>query len=344
MGKLPKQNRKKMGTEIYDWQETISCPPGYPVEVYKGGLQNLKEGTYVSLNLGIHRGLEGWGSEGRSMDSGGKPLPDHLNVVYLSFAEDKFFQVDCNLDYEMMASLFRKGYDIKAISGSGKIRHESYNTIIVGFAPGGVCVVWIAGIGRQTEIGRYQGREVEIPKQEIENLDSHNHLMFEPEYRKKMMKDPNIVPLALQGKPISYGLWDTYRNKYNWKPVFEFQNEGHLRETRTVYLAYINGEEDNVLSENFPLKDFEKKAMPSEFGFGWKDQAGQSYSGFGKLNKESVFAAFKNVYGDNPDQITADLDIRVNMINTFFTVKLKGNGKDVFIKTDSIEIFKTDKK
>ncbi|MCY0971105.1 DUF2931 family protein [Chryseobacterium wangxinyae] len=331
-----------MSSEIYDWKETISCPPGYPVEVYKGGLQNLKEGNYVSLNLGIHRGLEGWGSQGRSMDSGVKPLPDHLNVVYLSFAEDKFFQVDCDLDHEKIASLFRKGYESKGASGA--TRHENYNTVIVGFAPGGVCVIWIAGAGKQLEIGRYLGKEVEIPKQEIENLDSHNHLMFEPEYRKKMMKDPNIVPLALQGKPISYGLWDTYRNKYNWKPVFELQNEGRLRETRTVYLAYINGEEDNVLSENFPLKDFEKKAMPSEFGFGWKDQIGQSYSGFGKLNKESVFAAFKDVYGDNPDQITADLDIRVNMINTFFTVKLKGNGKDVFIKTDSIEIFKTDKK
>ena len=94
-----------MSTEIYDWKETISCPPGYPVEVYKGGLQNLKEGTYVSLNLGVHRGLEGWGSQGRSMDSGVKPLPDHLNVVYLSFAEDKFFQVDCDLDHEKIASL-----------------------------------------------------------------------------------------------------------------------------------------------------------------------------------------------------------------------------------------------
>jgi len=159
-----------------------------------------------------------------------------------------------------------------------------------------------------------------------------------------VMKNPNIVPVAVQGKPISYGLWDTYRNRYNWKPVFELQNEGRLRETRTVYIAYINGEENNVLSENFPLKEFEKKAIPSELGFGWKDQEGQSYSGFGRLNRESVFAAFKEVYGEHPDQITADLDIRVNIPNTFFTVKLKGNGKDVFIKTDSIEIFKTDKK
>ena len=186
-----------MTTEIYDWKETISCPPGYPVEVYKGGLQNLQEGTYTSLNLGLHRGLEGWGSTGRSMDSGVKPLPNHLNVVYLSYAEDKFFQVDCDLDYEKMASLFRKGYEIKAVSGSGKIRHENYNTVIVGFAPGGVCVVWIAGVGRQTEIGRYQGKEVIIPQKEIDGLDSHNHLLFEPEYRKKMMKAPNIVPLAV---------------------------------------------------------------------------------------------------------------------------------------------------
>jgi len=334
------KTEKNMSTEIYDWKETISCPPGYPVEVYRGGLQNLKEGTYTSLNLGIHRGLEGWGSQGRSMDSGVKPLPDHLNVVYLSFAEEKFFQVDSDLDYEKMASLFRKGYDIKATSGSGKIRHENYDTVIVGFAPGGVCVVWIVGVGRQTEIGRYQGKEVMIPQKEIDGLDSHNHLLFESEYRKKVMKNPNIVPVASQGKPISYGLWDTYRNRYSWKPVFELQDGSVLDEKNEVMLFYINGEKENIFTERFPLGNNEKRALPKEIQFSFKDKDGVKYAAGAILNKESLFDAFEEVYGGNPEQVTANLDIRLNIPNIYFTVKLKGNGKDIFIKTEDLEIFK----
>lgn len=334
------KNEKNMSTEIYDWKETISCPPGYPVEVYKGGLQNLQEGIYTSLNLGLHRGLEGWGSQGRSMDSGVKPLPNHLNLVYLSYAEDKFFQVDCDLDYEKMASLFRKGYDIKATSGSGKIRHENYDTVIVGFAPGGVCVVWIAGTGRQTEIGRYQGNEVVIPQKEIDGLDSHDHLLFEQEYRKRMMRDPNIVPLAIQGKPISYGIWDTYRKRYSWTPVFELQDGSVLDEKNEVMLFYINGEKENIFTERFPLENNEKRSLPKEIQFSFKDKNGVKYAAGAILNKESLFDAFAEIYGDNPEQVTANLDIRLNIPNTYFTVKLKGNGKDIFIKTEDLEIFK----
>ena len=334
------KNEKNMCTEIYDWKETISCPPGYPIEVYKGGLQNLQEGTYTSLNLGLHRGLGGWGSQGRSMDSGVKPLPKHLNVAYLSYAENKFFQVDSDLDYEKMASLFRKGYDIKATSGSGKIRHENYNTVIVGFAPGGVCVVWIAGVGRQTEIGRYQGKEVIIPQKEIDGLDSHNHLLFEPEYRKKMMKDPNIVPLAVQGKHISYGLWDTFRNRYNWKLVFELQDKSILDDNNEIMLFYINGEKENIFPEKFPLQNNENRALPKEIQFSFRDKDGVKYAAGAILNEESLFNAFREVYGDNPEQVAANLYIRLNIPNTYFTVELKGNGKDIFIKTEDLEIFK----
>ena len=340
------KTEKNMSTEIYDWKETISCPPGYPVEVYRGGLQNLKEGTYTSLNLGLHRGLEGWGSQGRSMNSGTKPLSDHLNVVYLSYAEDKFFQVDCDLDYEKMASLFRKGYDITATSGSGKTRHENYDTVIVGFAPGGVCVVWVAGTGRQTEIGRYQGKEVVIPQKEIENLDSHDHLMFEPAYRKKMMKDPNVVPVALQGKPISYGLWDSYRNRYSWKPVFELQNGAVLEKNGEYGADYFNGESEYIFLENFSeidnrltIQNYLSKALPKIISFSWITSKKKLMSGSCHLNEDSIFSAYKEVYGEHPESIVADLDIRVNMADTFFTVKLKGNGKDIFIKTENVEIF-----
>jgi len=59
-------------TKEFKWRETITCPLGYPVDVYEGGLESDKGST--SLYLGTHTGTYGWGHIGGSMSSGIKPL------------------------------------------------------------------------------------------------------------------------------------------------------------------------------------------------------------------------------------------------------------------------------
>lgn len=339
------QNKKfTMSSEQFDWAGTMSCPLGYPTEVYKGGLEG--NGTFCSLYLGTHGGVRGWGSEGRNFGHSKQSLPDRLNVTWLSYAENKFYHIDTEIDFEKMLALFKKGFETK--DANGKIRHEEYNRIIVGFAPGGVVVIWVSGSGKQVEIGRYQAEKTVIPQSEIAGLDSHDALLFQQSEVDRIMSLATMVPLEVQNanknKPIPFGLWDTYRKKYQWKPTFVLQNDAKLRETRPVYLAFVNGEFEKIFSEKFPLQVSEKKTNIKEIGFGWKDQKGQSFSGFGRFNEKSALNAFKEIYGDNPENITADVEIKINIPNDFFTVMIKGNGKEVFIKTDSIDIFKTDKK
>ncbi|MFH6991397.1 hypothetical protein [Flavobacterium sp. FlaQc-48] len=45
------------------WKSNLNCPPGYPVEVYMGGLEG--NGSYGSLDSGTSTGLGGWGDSGR---------------------------------------------------------------------------------------------------------------------------------------------------------------------------------------------------------------------------------------------------------------------------------------
>ncbi|WP_265429842.1 DUF2931 family protein [Chryseobacterium sp. YIM B08800] len=140
-----------------------------------------------------------------------KTIPQLLHVKWLSYAEGCFYTIETPIDQEKLFSLVKNRYKSKAVSGSGEIRHEIYDEICTGFAPGGVVIVWAVGIGRQTEIGRYQGKKVTIPQSEIERLDSHEILLFKPEYRKMTMTDDRIVPKKIQetnkNKPISFGLW-----------------------------------------------------------------------------------------------------------------------------------------
>ena len=89
---------QNMHTEEFYWQETMSCPLGYPVEVYRGGLES-NSGSFTSLYLGLHTGKGGWGHTGRSMSSSVKTIPDHINTIWLSYAEDCFYHIDCDIDY-----------------------------------------------------------------------------------------------------------------------------------------------------------------------------------------------------------------------------------------------------
>ena len=148
-----KENKKNMSSENFEWKETISCPLGYPVDVYRGGLESAN-GGFTSLYLGTHSGNDGWGSSGRSMSNGFKPVPNHLHVIWVSYAEKQFYEVDVDIDKEKMVKFFRDGYYVPSMSNDHpQPRKENYNQIVVGFAPGGVVVVWLSGAGRQTEIG-----------------------------------------------------------------------------------------------------------------------------------------------------------------------------------------------
>ena len=135
---------------------------------------------------------------------------------------------------------------------------------------------------------------------------------------------------------------------YCWK----IDEKCHIINGKTMLHTYYQTSEDDnpklipytlaegeFLEGKFPLKNNENRAIPKRIVFSFKDKNGKNYGAMADIDKESAFNAFKEVYGENSGNVTAELDIRVNMVNTFFTVKLKGNGKDIFIKTENLEVF-----
>lgn len=333
-----KENTTKMEEEQFIWEGGVSAPIGYPVQIYQGSI------GFKSISDVLSTGKYGWGSMGNTMNSGTDWMPRFLNVTWLSYAEDCMYTIETHIDHKKLFSLFKKGYEAKVTNGSGEIRHENYDGICAGFAPGGVVVIWAVGASRQTEIGRYQGKKIIIPQSEIDGLDSHEELIFDPEYRKMTMSDDRIISKEVQeankNKPIPLGLWDTYRLKYNWKPVFILPDSSILNEFYEIRLTFLNGEVENIFSDQFPINAYWNKTILRKITFSFTDKNGIQYGAGADLNEESVLNAFKEIYEKNSGSISADLNIKINMDNTYFTVKLKGNGKDIFIKTEDLEVFK----
>ena len=344
------KNKKTMKEE-FDWKESVSCPLGYPVDVFMGGLE-LTDGGYASLFSGLHTGLGGWGSEGRSMSSGVKPLPKRLNVIWISFAEKTFYHVDAELDYEKIAGLFRKGYLTPSYNKEHPQPYKrTYETINVGFAPGGVAVVWIAGIVRQIEIGRYQGVKTEIPKEQVEKLkDEPVYSMLRPEYQESVIKNPGIIPQEVQdaniGKLIPFGLWDTYRKKYNWKFKFDFPNSNEI--TNRVTCFYFNGEKE-ILFGDKPIQLYqipeelrwnksEKKAIPRKISFSWIEKEDKLRSGAITFNEAQIFKAFEELTQGNTEE-SIQLTVRIIHTGDDASVWLEGNGKSIGLYKSEVKIF-----
>jgi hypothetical protein len=340
------KENKKMNEPKFEYEGNICSPLGYPIDVYEGGLESSSGST--SLYLGVTTGA--WGSNGGGMSHSEKAVPKRLNVTWLSYAEDTFYTIDCDIDYDKMLRLFKEGYqDSMWFFNDGRYQKDTYDAIVVGFAPGGVVVIWLHGAGRQVEIGRYQGKKIVIPQNEVAGLDNHERLLFDPQYRKETMLSKQIVPLEVQeankNKPIPYGLWDSYRGRYSWRPIFMQRNfnESTLTIVHTS-LDMFNGEFEEQIDQTLINNEFIKRAIPKSINFAWKDKTGQVYSGTLVFDEKVIFDAYKEIYKDNKDA-QAELVFQINIPNTFITVMLKSKDKEVHInKGTKVDIFKSRKK
>ena len=340
-------NNKNMNEPQYEWGIAVNTPIGYPIRFYAA----MVGGTPIVRELYTKKEEPDWGNafgyESTSMDK----LPKSVDMVWLSYKEDCFYRLKTAIDYEKIAKLFREGFNQRV--PNGEVRHATYDTIVVGIAPGGVVVLWVgSGYFPIKEIGRYQAEKIEL--REPEELDNHQRLIFNKEYAKRLLTNNTIIPEdfreANKDKPIPFGLWDSYRDhQYQWYPTFEIPN-GRIGD---VDYQYWNGEADTFFFTDFVALEGQKdvfapkelyhniRKLPlfKEIRFTYKAEDGIKYGGELQFNWEDILKAYKKVFGERPEEVKAHLDIRINRINSYLTVHLVGdNGKESFIEPKLIDI------
>jgi hypothetical protein len=332
-------------TEQFDWVEVVNAPQGYPIEVYRGGFI-LKNGRSVGMFSGPTH-VE-WGGGNGGMNSGVKPLPVRLNVIWVSFRERCLYEIDCALDYDKILDLFNEGYQDSAFffNKKGTYKKVTYDEIKAGFLPGGGVVIWVEGAGKQVEVGRYQGHKTTVSQKEIDGLDNHDQLFFSQDYYTSILNNPKVVPPemqeALKNKPISFDLWDTYREKYSWKPTFISKQEGFV--VKEVYMEMFNGEKEELFDQSLVKNEFKKRAVIKKINFVWQDITGQAYGGNIDFDETEVFDAYQEIYKDNKNA-EVEIEFRVNIPNNYVVAFLKGNGKEIGINLKTkVRVFESRKK
>ncbi len=346
-GYKAKQDKNKANVEPkYKWGVAVNTPIGYPIRFYAGRVGGMSIIGELYSKLREPDWGNAFGYESTSMEE----LPQNVDMVWLSYKEDCFYRLKTAIDYEKVAKLFREGFDERV--PNGEVRHATYDTIVVGIAPGGVVVLWVgSGYFPIKEIGRYQAEKIEL--REPEGLDNHQRLIFSKKDREEVLNSNTIIPEdfreANKDKPIPFGLWDSYRDhQYQWFPVYEIPN-GKIGDVR---VKYWNGEASTTLYTNFVSymgkedlfyleEPIQKRPLFKELVISYKAESGQKYLAKVWFDWEAVLTAYQEVFGKETDKVTAHLDIRVNRANTYLTFQLIGdNGKQTFLEPETLEYYK----
>ena len=277
--------------EKYEWLPTESSPLLYPMNIYQGHLF-LEDGNdvYIPCSGVSHTG---WGYSG-SMHTQGedlKAVPVKLEVTWASFLENKFYTGSWELPVDKIKNLFKEG----TINWRTNEK-ESYTSVVVGLAPGGVVVVWIYGNDQQVEIGRYQAKETQVL---MENYVPGNSTISQKEYFDMSASVPEAYE-NLKNKGIQFGIWDTYRKKYNWRTKIEIPNHTFKRMNIEMY----NGEEETLFNESIKINSFKARAIPRLLSFAFEDVNGrQTIFQVRYFDEEEIFSLFQKMDENQPIEI-----------------------------------------
>ncbi|WP_158991103.1 DUF2931 family protein [Mucilaginibacter sp. L196] len=318
------QNKKTI--EKFQWLPTECAPELYPMNIAKGFLL-FEDGNEISIPSADPI-KNGWGKHGSTAIIGDefKPVPVKLEITWLSYTENKFFSGRFDLPKDSIIKWFKEGY-----TDPVTLKPATYDCIAVGMAPGGVVVVWIQGINHQLEIGRYQAKESNMTMGEYIAAKGFSSDMTHDRTAlcKSTLEDEPAAVENLKVKGLQLGLWDSYRQRFNIRPVMIFDQSHHAK-TSSIYMQFYNGEQDDLVLDKLLKNEFSPRARIKKVAFQWMDDwAGKKQKYILELNmdEKEIFNAYKEVYGDNPKQ-EAELTVQINPGNDHYRIFLKSQTKN----------------
>ena len=312
---------KKMEKK-FDWSATLSAPEEYPVQVYRG---EIIADDYTQSLTGFGPVSFGWGNQAGIVIMGPdlKNIPDSLDIAWHSFVDQKNFEGKWALPKEELTKLFNEGFT--DMSTNQKV---TYDTFLVGLAPNGSVVVWLAGLGNQIEVAHFKATEAFV---NIETLADDSKSIFSKEYNDVVLEQLNEkfdTNERITSKTYpAITLYDKYRKLYDWKPEIALPNNSQL--TNLVLHTY-NGEieiQGNDGKTKINIVD-KKRAVLKKLSFRWeaKDDKSKASCWLEAFDEKELFEAYEKF--DPSEQIV----VSINVINdTKVSLKLKSKIREIEI-------------
>ena len=138
------------------WHRAACAPSERPVRVLDGAFFGADGRAYALARSELHNG---WGEIGLVTLGAGGPeaLPAWLAITWFSLADDRFYRGEFELPAPRLQQLFETGFMHPATR-----EHSTWDTLLVGLAPGGRLILWVSGGGLTVEACHFVAPEVAI--------------------------------------------------------------------------------------------------------------------------------------------------------------------------------------
>ncbi|RZJ48171.1 MAG: DUF2931 family protein [Flavobacterium sp.] len=321
------KSKKPENKTNFSYDISITAPEEYPVEIHTGYLSSGKKFITDIINTGEEK--QGWIYDGNTQ-SGGSTIPDFLDLTWISYAEKKFWNLETPLPADKILALFRKGFIYK--NSKDSITTETYGQIVIGTAPGGVVVVWLDGSVKRVEVGRYQAVETFVDKnrfQPVVDTTETQEQFLETWYK---LAITNETKEEIKKHGIPFGLWDSYRKKYNWR----FRTEFYKKDDKDKFqnITFFNGEFIVLYEEELGKKEFSLRAVPirAEFVF-------RKYNSGVEFNEKEIFDAFKKLSTNHPDA-AIEIEVRPAFMYKTLQFTVKCEGEEIPLEKTEVNMYK----
>ena len=316
----------QMKQEIPEFRTEISHPDKtYRITPIFDYIKTL-EGNPAGLPYGSSSGS--WGSSGK-MWTAQKGTPIGFEITYYSLYDNKYYEINEDFDVTNIKEMTNRCYPSKDEFSEEAVKefitkeeytkhfeplryyYAPFSTLVFGFAPKGMVVVWMRYGGANTiELGRFQAKEI-TDKERVKECEEK----YLSTYRIHPDTHKELIEIMHLDNP-SPEKWDNYRIRYNWNYSVKSENKGF--KLLQIANEFFNGEKENRLRPVVLNPEMKDKAIPEMMTLFWETSAKERYQAKLFFDWEKTNEFLKKQGGNTTFNIT------INEDNTKLEIKVNG--------------------
>lgn len=239
-----------------------------------------------------------------------QPLPIHIDIVYLSVVENKFYELSLPVNISAIDNLFS--------AFSENLPEKDHISIVVGMVPHGGISLWLGSHAKQMLLGWMTTTGTDVS---MSLFLPHNPLMSLPEYCCSYIEHDVLVKENLNKNGIpSKGLFQKYMCQFTYRYLVLFgqwdaesgawQTYSNINKVHFDYIeeALFDGTHDKL--HDGGLINYHQAGKPKKLAVKWHIKKSE-YTAYFWFEDEEIREVFDRFYGAHPDTKT-DFMIRID--------------------------------
>jgi len=289
-------------TERFRLHATPASAPGYPMVIEYGGFMRADGQRLVVPSGNYLDSKTSWSVSGVAWAVGEElqPVPERLDILYFSYAEDQFYEGKFALPQQQLYTLLKAGY-----WNTDSKQQITYNTLVVSVLPKGLVVVWLAGEGRRVLVGQFRAHASDADYQHFHPGSDRAQTV-----RYNQAHLPPGVQQQLKAGTISSQQWENYLHPYCWQLALP----PTLRLSRYTIGYWSEEVSQYPDTQNFApyvqaLLAPHQRAAPKSLRLYVRDEAGQAHQlRIRQFDEAETLAAFQQLHGASPLLLRVEAD------------------------------------